>query len=185
LDVIAYLRTMLAHVDESLLTEWEKLVSGAEAPTEAAPPPIDISADRRRFVARVRAELHALVRALSLGEWEEAAACVRQRDGDDDPWTPEVLAKAVAPVAEEYGAVGFDTRARRAEFTQVTQTGPHLWTVRQRLRPPARGQTARYAVVGWRDEEADIGAWSIEGRIDLRADTNPEGPIVELTGIAE
>jgi superfamily II RNA helicase len=183
LDVIAYLRTMLAHVDESLLTEWERLVAGGEV-AAAAPPPIDISADRRRFVARVRAELHALVRALSTQVWEEAAAGIRQ-SVDDPPWSPEAIAQAAAPVLEEYGEIAFDTRSRQGEYTTVTAVGPHQWVVRQRLVPKAQVQTERYAVEGWSDEAADEGAWAIEGRIDLRADTNPEGPIIELVGISE
>jgi superfamily II DNA/RNA helicase len=42
--------------------------------------------DPKTFAARVRAELHALVRALALRDWDDATAFVRH--DPDDPWTP-------------------------------------------------------------------------------------------------
>ena len=59
IDVLATLRAMLARIDASLITEWESLVAGKEAPGDTEPPRVDISLDRKRFHARVRAELHA------------------------------------------------------------------------------------------------------------------------------
>ncbi len=181
LEVTATLRAMLAHVDSSLLTEWEQMLKGAEsAPLDAAAK-VDISSDRRSFQARIRAELHALVRALSREAWEEAAACVR-RD-EDGPWAPDDLLEALTPFLEEHGAVGFDHRARMAWNTTITQTGPHQWAVRQRLYPPDAGQVDTYRVEGHVEEDDDGGGWVVEGRIDLRADTNPDGPLVEILSV--
>lgn len=179
LDVIATLRTVLGHVDASLLTEWERLLEGGDAVAEA--PPIDISSDRRRFLARVRAEMHAFVRALARGDWEEAAASVRP---GTERWGPEEIEAAVVPFVEAFGAIGFDHRARRAHHTVVDRIGPHQWRVRQALLPPDRGAIDAYRVEGWTEEDELVG-WTIEGRIDLRDDTNPDGPIVELVAIGE
>lgn len=163
LAVIGYLRALLGRVDASLVTEWERMVAGevpAPAGAPAPPPrPVDISADPRAFRARVRAELHALVRALAHRDWEEAAACVR---GD---WTPEAIEEALAPYLERWGGVTFDHRARLAEHTHLRKVGPHRWEVSQTLVDP----------------DGD-NASSIDGFIDLREDTNPEGPVVELLG---
>ncbi|MEQ1504263.1 MAG: DUF3516 domain-containing protein [Myxococcota bacterium] len=178
LDVIAYFRAMLAHVDSSLLTEWEQLLAGADA--VAVEHKIDISADRRRFTARVRAELHALIRAFATRDWDEAEACVRGA-----VWSADRIQAAVAPFFDQLGEVAFDQRARFAEYTQVTAVGPYQWEVRQRILPKLARTTETYDVEGHEDEEADLGAWFVEGRIDLRADTNPEGPLVELTAIGE
>jgi len=168
-EVQAWLRALLALTDASLLTEWETLLRGAEVVD--APPPTDISADRKSFVARVRAELHTLVRALSLGEWEEAAGCVRRVDGD--PWDAADWERALGPFLAEFGAVGFDGRARLAAHTHVRAVGPHQFEVRQQLFPPQRP-----------DEDPDeLGAWAIVGRVDLRADTNPDGPLVEVMDV--
>jgi hypothetical protein len=176
LDHVAYLRTMLARVDASLLTEWERLVQGQEGGTEVVS--VDISADRKRFVARVRAELHGLVRALVASDWDEAARSVAPSDG----WDAAAFRDALAPFVEEYGAVGFDARTRLAEHTAITAVGPHQWTVRQRLLPRTRLEVDQHEWAG-PDDGPDEGTWAIEGRIDLRRDTDPVGPIVEIAAI--
>ncbi|MBA2319956.1 MAG: DUF3516 domain-containing protein [Deltaproteobacteria bacterium] len=176
LDVIAFLRAMLAQVDSSLVTEWESLLAGGAA-ADAAPKPIDLSSDTRLFRARVRAELHALVRALSQRNYDDAAAAVQPG------WEPEQLAAQLAPFHDTYGEVGFDHRARAARNTGVTQTGSHQWSVRQALLPPAQVQIETYDVEGHEDEERDEGSWEIRGTLDLRDDTNPTGPLFRLVDI--
>ncbi len=166
IEVLATLRAMLARVDASLITEWEALVAGKDAAdAEVAPAPVDISLDRKRFHARIRAELHALVRACARGDFEEAAASVRP---GDDPWTADRFDAALAPFVDEFGPPLFDHRARLGHHTTIRPDGHHQWRVSQRLVDP--------------EEEA---AWFIEGRIDLREDTNPAGPLVEVTALAE
>jgi superfamily II RNA helicase len=178
LDVVAWLRAMLGRVDATLLQEWEQLVTGRGPEEEVRK--IDISEDRRAFAARVRAELHALVRALSRREWDEAAAGIRR--AEDGPWTPDEIAAALKPFHEEFGEVGFDHRARLAVHTVIRPVGPHQWEVEQRLFPVARATTEAYAIGNDEEEEP---TWSIRGRIDLREDTNPEGPLVEVLAIGE
>ena len=51
--------------------------------------------------------------------------------------------------------------------------------------PKARVQVERYDVEGHEDDADDEGTWAIEGTIDLRRDTNPEGPLVTLIAIGE
>jgi hypothetical protein len=183
LDRMAWMRAMLGQVDASLVTEWEDMLAGKDAPADAPPPKPDISADRRAFAARVRAELHSLVRALAAQDWEEAAAAIRPDDAMS--WTPDDVARAIEPFLTEFGAVGFDHRARLAHNTVITSTGPHQWEVRQVLYPPHRAQVETYDVEGHEDDELDTGAWAITGRIDLRDDTNPQGPIVQVLTIGE
>ena len=190
LDILAYLRAMLATVDASLVTEWETLLAGGDAPRVDVAIKPDISADPRAFLARVRAELHHFVKALSRREWEDAALAIR-RTGDDDRWSPAEIEQTLAPFLETNGDVRFDAGARAANLTTVRKTGPHQWAVRQVLPAPPKAPSeadafedrvlARdQALHGGVDEEA----WAIEGVVDLREDTNPEGPIVRITGIA-
>jgi superfamily II RNA helicase len=169
-ELLAWLRALLGAVDASLLTEWEELLAGEDAPADAAPRLPDVSADPKAFKARLRAELHALVRALSLGDWEEAAGCVR-RD-EDAPWGPADWEAAARAFEEEGGGVAFDHRARLAEHTRITPVAPLLWRVEQLLLPRA-----------WEGEEEDAPRWRIEGRVDLRADRNPDGPLVEVVAV--
>jgi len=177
LDLVAYLRAMLGRVDASLVTEWEAMLQGRDLEERAAP--IDIAADRKRFVARLRAEMHALVRALAAGDWEEAARSV----APSEDWNADAFRTAIAPFVEAHGAIGFDARTRLAEHTIVTPIGPRQWSVTQRLLPKTRPSTERYAVAGHADEPDDEGAWAIEGIVDLREDPNPVGPLVRVTAL--
>lgn len=167
LELTAWLRALLERVDSSLLTEWETML---EAPGASEVRAVDLSADPKAFRARIRAEIHAFVRAISMGQWDEAVACLRVREGK--AWTAAEIEAACAPMVEELGAVVFDHRARLAEKTRITGVGPHQWSVRQ-------------VVVGRDESEEDEGAWSIEARIDLRDDTNPTGPLLELVKIGD
>jgi hypothetical protein len=177
-EMIANLRATLAVADTSLLAEWERMRTGA-APGEEPERPVDLTEDRRAFTTRLRAELHALVRALARGDWEEAAACVRHRD--DDAWDAAAFERALAPFVEAHGGVAFDHRARLGHTTTITPAGRHTFTVRQVLLPAK--VTAGPDTWGY-DDPDDSGeaeeSWSIEGVVDLRDDTNPQGPLLQV-----
>ncbi|MFT4623620.1 MAG: superfamily II RNA helicase [Myxococcota bacterium] len=174
-EVIGYLRAMLARVDDSLLTEWEALVDGS--PDEALPDrPVDISADAKVFRARVRAELHAVVRALARADFDEAAASIRQVEGSE--FTANDFETALEPFLAEHGRVVFDGRAKQAWNTVMEPAGAHRWTVRQVLVGPWRDELEG-------EEEEEPAAWSIDGLVDLSDDTNPSGPVVQVLRIGE
>jgi hypothetical protein len=161
-DVLAFFRAMLARVDDSLVRSWESMIDGEIDTGEARP--IDISADLKTFRARIRAELHALVRALAALDWEEAAGMVRHTD---EAWSAEDFEKALAPYLEERGRILWDGRVKLGWTTQFENPERHLWKVRQILVD---------------DEERDD-AWSIEGIVDLRGNSNPDGPLVQVVSI--
>ena len=161
-DVLAYLRAMLARVDDSLVRTWESLTTAPDP--DAAERPVDISEDTKRFRARIRAELHALVRALWLNDEDEAVAGLRHTE--EFGWTALSLRTAMKPYRDERGEVLYDGRVRLGWTTQITSHEPHVWLVSQ--------------VLVEEDHDEIDGAWSLEGRVDLREDKNPHGPIVEL-----
>ncbi|MCO4748297.1 MAG: DUF3516 domain-containing protein [Proteobacteria bacterium] len=167
LEVIGYLRALLARVDDSLISAWKAMAEGETA--EEAERPIDISQDKKAFRARVRAELHALVRCLSKEDWTEAAASVR---GTEEAWTAKQFEKALAPYLEERGEVLFDGRTRLGHNTVIQQVEPHLWHVSQVLVDDA-------------DDDDVFGVWSVSGVVDLRGDTNPSGALVEVNAVGE
>jgi superfamily II DNA helicase RecQ len=164
LDVIAFLRTAIANADSSLLTEWEKLLEEPDLTAEDAPPPPppDISRNKRTFVARIRAELHHLLRALHLGELEDAIGCVLP----DEDWDTDSLDAALAPLLAEVGRIRFDQQARFADKTTVKPVEDHVWEVSQALI----------------DFEGEI-VGSIDGIVDLRDDASPAGPMIRLLAI--
>ena len=171
-DVIGYLRTPIAGVDSSLLSEWERLVSG-EAPPEAAAKAegeaararrADPARDQRAFTARVRAELHRLVRALAAEDYEEATRCIAQRE--DDRWDADRFRDSLADFRAEYGRIVFDGRARQADRTLLRRLAPQRFEVRQVLV----------------DETGDD-FWNLEGEIDLSHDFEAGDPLVTLRRI--
>jgi superfamily II RNA helicase len=174
LDLIAWLRVTIEQADSSLVQEWERMLhppedlEGAfEGAFEERREVEDISADPKSFMARVRAELQRLVRALAAEEWEEAAAGLRQEpDSAGEAWTADRLEAATREFTDACGPLRFDHRARAPRNTLLEGVEDHLWRARQLLLD-ADGESA----------------WVIEARIDLREDRAPEGAIVGLERI--
>jgi superfamily II RNA helicase len=160
IDVIAFLRAMLERIDSSLVTEWEELVAppegGEAAPVERKK---DITRDPKAFAARVRHELHALVRALAARDYEEAAASIHP----DSTLDGAQIGAAMDRYFEHYPTLVTDQRARTTERTLLEKLAPHLYRVRHVLVDP--------------DED---NAWYLEGEIDLRENAAPEGVLVRL-----
>ena len=165
-DILAYLRTLIARVDSSLLEEWESLLHPApEKPGAAAtPPPLDLALTPRAFRARVRSELHALVAALAEGDYEEAARCVGQ--DPDDPWDAARFERELAPFLAEHERIVFDPEARKAHWAVLKATGPRQFEVAQVLLDPA-GENL----------------WAVHGEVDLRGEKDPEEPLVRVVRI--
>ena len=116
------------------------------------------------MAARVRSELHELVRELSAGQFERAAS--RCLQDPEDPWDGERFERALAPFLAEYERLLFTPVARQSHKTTLTSTGPRTWQVFQSLVDP----------------EGD-GLWAIEGVIDLSKQRNPEGRLVRVRRI--
>ena len=174
-DLIAWLRATIERVDSSLVQEWERMLSGAEAIDarlaakleRLRPEQLDISLDRREFYARIRAELHRFVHALARGDWDEALASIRDApDIEGEPWTGPRLEAALARYHEELGELVFDVRARASDKTRIVETSDHLWSVRQTLVDPH-----------------DEGFWYVDAQVDLRDDHSPEGPVIQVLRI--
>jgi superfamily II RNA helicase len=167
-DAIGFFRALLARVDSSLVEEWEERVGPGRAagPAVAPPPPqpYDLARHPRALAARLRAELHQLVRALAARDFEAAAGCVRQ--DAEDGWDAARFEAALAPFFAEHERVVSEPRARTADKTLVKPTAPRRWDVHQVLCDPA-GE--------------DL--WQVEGEVDLTTDRAPAGPLVRLRRI--
>ncbi|MGB0589309.1 MAG: DEAD/DEAH box helicase [Myxococcota bacterium] len=159
-DLEAFLRTTLERVDSSLLREWERMTKTAASDTEVEAP-IDISAEPRSFQARIRSELHVLVRCLAHGDFDAAERSARQVE--DDAWPAARFRDEVEAFTEAHGALCFNHEARLTEHTVIEETGPHQWRVSQSL-------------LG----SEGVSLVALQGFVDLRPDTNPSGPLVAL-----
>jgi hypothetical protein len=171
-DAIGFFRALVEQTDSSLLEEWEGLLHPEvlvhTRERETAREVLwlrELLADPKTFSARVRAEMHILVRALANRSWEEAVDLVQQ--DPDAPWDAERFEEALAPFFEEHGELLFTAEARRHRHTQIRETGDRTWTVTQTLLDP---------------QEENL--WAIQGTIDLRRPEAADGPLVRLTQIS-
>jgi hypothetical protein len=142
----------------------------AVAPGPAAAPPVpafalDPATNLRGFTARVRAELHRLLGALSRRSYEEAATLVRQVPGAE--WTPRRIEEAMAPYWAEHTRIDVTPRARRPDNTFLSEASPRRWTAVQRMV----------------DEAGEVD-WMLDCVVDLEASRDPDAPLVELVRIA-
>lgn len=165
-DVLGFLRAMIARVDSSLVQEWERMLEPADDADDGRRIVADITRDPRTFRARVRGEMHQLVRALAFRDWEDAANAIAPEVGET--WGPEAFEAAMQPYFAEFDTLVFDHRARFPDLTSVRALGDHRFEVRQTLVDP--------------DES---GAWYIEAEIDLREDAAPEGPMLRPVRITD
>lgn len=170
-DALGYFRALLHHTDTSLLEEWESLLhpeirlmrlqrhQAAEALWLK-----QLLADPKAFAARVRAELHLVVRALAEKEWEDAAAAVLQ--DPDDPWAPERFEESMKPFYEEYGELVFTPEARRHQHTHIREVDERVWEVAQTILDP-QGDNL----------------WAVQGIVDLRDPDVMDGPLVKVARV--
>ncbi|MDP6979369.1 MAG: DUF3516 domain-containing protein [Myxococcota bacterium] len=171
LDMIAYFRTLLARVDASLLEEWQDRVtddetdagSATDAPGRVAPerPP---RLDRKAFEARVRSELHHLIRCLAKREYE--AACDAIHPDRDDPWDARRFEEALKPFYEDYEQILFQPSARAAHWMQLQERDPDVFEVRHVL-----------------CDEQDENMWYVEAEIHVSPLPPPDTPLLRLRRI--
>lgn len=173
-DVLSFFRTMLERVDRSLLQEWEtmmhpELAMESDKQEEARQELrlYELFHDPKAFAARVRAELHQLVRDLAEQNYEDASYALWQDpDNPEDHWTSDRIATTMAAFHAEHGELIFNHEARRSSNTQIRALGGRRWDVSQVLV----------------DAEGD-NMWAIEAKIDLSDPKNTEGPLLRLQRI--
>jgi hypothetical protein len=162
--VIAFFRAMLARVDSSLIEEWESLVQPGETKpefAEAVPDRAPRRLDRRSFDARVRAEMHQFMQALSRLDYESAAGCLLA-DGEDE-WEAPRLEAEWAPFFETQPTLRCDPEARLAHWTRIEARGEFSFEVVQTLVDP-EGE----------------GASQIEAEVELTEARMPPGPMLRF-----
>ncbi len=164
LELIAFLRAMLARVDSSLVEEWENLVDPTipqPAQASAVPDRAPRRLDRRAFEARVRAEVHQLLQALARDDPAAAVACVAESDWDATRFEAER-----AGVVDALGAIRADPEARRGHWTRIEEK-----------------EALRFEVTHTLIDADGEGAGVIEAEIELDETRLPAGPMLRLVAI--
>ena len=157
-NILAYLHGLLKRTDDSLIKEWELLsaepterdVLVSTSPEEDSDEPEipDPLADKRAFKARVRNELHLLLKNLAHRDYE--AACGAVRHGKSTAWRPEDFQEALEPYFEQHDYMDLTPRARQTQNTVFVEETPRVFQVFQKIVDP--------------EGEVD---WAIHASVDL------------------
>jgi superfamily II RNA helicase len=164
LEIIAFFRAMLARVDSSLVEEWENLVNPEERPARPDVPIPDRAPrrlDQKSFNARIRAEMHQLMQALSKRDFEAATTCVA-----NDDWDPARFESEFASLFDVQGEVRHDPDARRGHWTQID----------------GRSELAFDVVQTLLNLEGE-GEFQIEAEVVLEEPRLPAGPMLRMIGV--
>lgn len=168
-EVIGFLRAMLARVDSSLVEEWESLVDpsrpAAPAP-EAVPDRAPRRLDRRSFDARVRAEMHLFLHTLAQGDFEAAAGCI----ANPEEWEPSQIAAEFAPLFAAGRGPRDDPEARKSHWTRIEE----------RTEP---GGGLRFEVIQTLVDDEGEGDAQIEAEVALVETKMPAGTMLRLRGL--
>ena len=171
-NILSFLYDLVRRTDSSLIEEWELLLAGPRAQSDiestavSAPPrPRDLAADPRAFIARVRTELHLLLKALSARDFATALTLLHQTEEND--WTAQRLAEALAPYFALHASIDITPRARQTRNTIFLEESSRVWAARQKIVDP--------------QGEAD---WIIDCVVDLTGPRDPDRPLIELRGIS-
>lgn len=162
-EIGVYFRGVLERVDDSLVREWEQLVAPSaeveETPTQQqAPKRFDPRRDPKGFRARVRAEMHQIVKALSKRGYAQVLEIVRP----SERWTEHAIAQAFEPFWAEHRRLRFDHEARLPSRTTIVEEDGGTFRVRQIL---ATDAVAVESADG--EEQGSQDDWFIEATIDL------------------
>lgn len=170
-EIVGFFRTMLEHVDSSLIMEWENMLHpelqldrDAQDKARRELRAYELFHDPKAFSARVRAELHLLISELAEGDYEAAVSAVwRGPDDSEYLWTERRFEDSLRPFLEEYGKLPFDQESRRSRHTRIRQKGERQWDFTQVLVDP----------------NEDL-LWYMAGEIDLSKAEHLEGPLLRL-----
>ncbi len=131
LEIIAFFRAMLARVDSSLVEEWENRVRPGDPtpkPAPIQPDPAPRRLDVKAFNARIRAEMHQLMQALSRRDFEAAATSVANAD-----WDAARFESTFSMLFEAQGDLRCDPEARRGHWTRIVARNALAFDITQTL----------------------------------------------------
>jgi len=170
IEVIAFFRALLARVDSSLIEEWESLVHpdpaklALETEQAAVPDRAPRRLDRKSFDARIRAEMHQFMQAVSREDYEAAAGGLAP--DEEEPWDTARLEREFGPLFESQPSLRCDPEARLAHWTRIESRSALEFTIVQTLL----------------DDEGE-GGFQIEAEVSLEEARMPAGPMLRLLGL--
>ncbi|MDR1841950.1 MAG: DUF3516 domain-containing protein [Holophagales bacterium] len=168
------LQAMLRAVDSSLMDAWEKMQNPDYQPAETAEPtrkPQDLTMDRAKLLAGIRARIFTFLASLAGGHWEEAVESLdafarrEPEDREGSPWTPERLEQLMVQYRQDHQGPRLDPEGRnlRHTYSSLKPDDKNILVVQQMLV----------------DENA-ANDWVVEFETDLEASRKFIEPIMDL-----
>lgn len=143
-----YLGAMIRQVDSSLIEEWEKMRDPNYKPLAQQPevrPPgedeaaADITRDVKAFTAAIRNRVFTFLRAIVIGDYEQALASLGSLDQpeSEQPWTAHRLQQAVDAYYTDHRRIELNPNARNNRHTYVVPSeDKKKWKIQQVLVDP-------------------------------------------------
>jgi superfamily II RNA helicase len=166
-----YFSTMIHQVDSSLLDEWERMrdpnyvspVKSEESSLPVEKP--DITRNKKEFTQRIRIEIFAFIRALSMRNYEAALAVLNPiTDPDKQEWNPDRFEKILESYYSNHERICLDPNARnnRHTYVKVSDDGKS-WQVQQILVDPQ-----------------ELNDWMLDFQVDLEKAREMSKPCLQL-----
>jgi hypothetical protein len=161
-EALQSLRRTVREADSSLIDEWERLQRPEAAPGQPAGTGGPVGPTAREISARVRSELHRLLKAVAEKAWDDALACL----APGHEWTAELLASEAEPYFAAHERIVLTPEARRPSMAVVRSVSPGHWEARQKILSP--------------DGQAD---WMLDCSVTLPPGPLPETPLLTFHGL--
>ncbi|HET6981423.1 MAG TPA: DUF3516 domain-containing protein, partial [Myxococcaceae bacterium] len=161
-EALQSLRRVVREADSSLIDEWERLQRGDVEPSQPGSGGGPVGPTPREISARIRSDLHRLLKAVAEKAWDDALGCLAP--GHD--WTAESLAAEAEPYFAAHDRIVLTPEARRPSMVVVRSDAPGHWEARQKILSP--------------DGEAD---WMLDCSATLENGPLPDRPLLTLNRI--
>jgi superfamily II RNA helicase len=175
-DVIAYLRAVIKRTDSSLLEAWIEMAHGSKAAqllnarllaqaSAVTTKRQDIASNPKEFFARIKAQMHQLLKALVQKDYAEAMEAIIPNEKVPNE---TILAGLFDRFYREYKELMFHQKARGNQQITITPQGPRHWQVQLVL-----------------CDDQDDNMWYIKGEVDLREEKSEEGNLIQILYIGD
>jgi hypothetical protein len=161
-EALQSLRRTVREADSSLIDEWERLQRPDAGPAQPATGGGPVGPTPREISARIRSELHRLLKAVAEKAWDDALSCL----APGQEWNAESLAAEAGPYFAAHERIVLTPEARRPSMAVVRSDAPGHWEARQKILSP--------------DGEAD---WMLDCAVTLDPGPLPDRPILQLRRI--
>ena len=178
LEAEAFLGELIRRTDSSLLDEWEKMQNPEYVPSEEeevrlSDAPIDITLDKKEFLASCRVRIFSWLSCLHRSSFDDGVDLLQEDVGEDhspvdvdgEQWTSARLESILETYKSDHGPFRLDPEGRALRHSQLKEE-EGIWIIEQCLQ----------------DHEG-LNDWSVTFSISLNKSSEAGVPLLELLKI--